>query len=83
MAKSKTIDLTSDIDTVGSLAPVVERGPVAPVTAYGKTRGYLQDGRWLPPWLVWLRRRERVALALLALGGAGWALWRLLFGARR
>ena len=77
MAKPETIDLTSDIDSVGGLVPIVKRGPVAPVTSYGKTRGYLQDGRWLPGWLVWLQRRKRV-LALLALGAAGWALWRLV-----
>lgn len=66
MAKRMT-ELTTDFDTVGPIAPIEKRGPVVPVRRGKRTR-YLQDGRWLPGWLVWLRRK-RVALARLLLAG--------------
>jgi len=78
MAKKET-EFISQRDTVGGLVPIEERGPVVPVASYGKTRGYLQDDRWLPSWLVWLRRRRGLVLALLALASAlAAARWLLL-----
>jgi len=67
MAKREMVDLTTKIGTVGPVVRVERRGPVAPVSSYGKTRGYLQDGQWLPSWLVWLRRRRGLVLAALVL----------------
>jgi len=76
MAK-RTIDLTTDFDTVGPVVSIEPSGPVVPVRRDGRTR-YLQDGRWLPGWLVWARRRKRVALGLVALVIVGYGLARLL-----
>jgi hypothetical protein len=72
-------ELTTDLEPL-DLRAVRRDGPAAPVSSYGKTRYYLQDGRWLPSWLVWLRRRKRLALALLALAAVGYGLARLIGG---
>lgn len=80
MAKQMT-ELTTDFDIVGPVVSVEPPGPVVPVRRDGRTR-YLQDGRWLPGWLVWLRRRKRVALALVVMGVGAYALARLLLAGR-
>lgn len=78
----KTIDLTTDFDTVGPVVSIEQPGPVVPVSSHGETRYYLQDGAYLPFWLVWARRRKHIALALLALAVVGYGLARLIGGAK-
>ena len=77
---AKMIDLTTERDRVSHLVPVEGRGPVVPVRRGERTR-YLRDGRWIPPWLVWLRGRRMWALALVGAVVAIWLL-RLLGRAR-
>ena len=76
------IDLTSTLKPTGELKPIERAGPVVPVSSHGETRYYLQDGAYLPFWLVWARRRKHIALALLALAVVGYGLARLIGGAK-
>lgn len=90
MAKPKMIELTTERAQQAALA---EPRPPLTVNIIRKDGVYCLDAlglywplpaRWDRQWR-WLRGRRVwvLALALLALAGAAWALWRLFFGTGR